>query len=151
MDEQALSYAESCFRERTGYSLSDSGKHKLRRCLHAFSLGEVIEALDASFSHYGKYDSCGRMTKEGSSKVLDMMYPICRHKRSGDIDLGTDSIYYSAGILSNRFGFQKKQFLPRLRQAEQRGTDPKELKRIALSARNYRTWRIAMEQLIGIA
>ncbi len=151
LNDQTLSYVESCFIEKTGFSLTGSGYHKLQHCLNAFSFTEVIEALEVSASMYGKYDSFGLMTKERASKVLDMIYPICKHKRNGDLDseIGTDSIYYVAGILHNRFGIPKKQFLPRLKRAKTCGIDSKELKEIALTAKNYQTWRIYMEKLIG--
>lgn len=153
LNAQTLSYVESCFLEKTGYSVNDSGHHKLQRCLNAFSFTEVIEALEVSASMYGKYDSCGKMTKKSAEKVFQMIYPICKHKRNGDIDneLGKDSIYYTAGILHNRFQFPKKQFLPRLKKATQLGINPKDLKEIALTAKNYQTWRINMEVLIGPA
>ena len=147
LNEQTFLYVESCFFEKTGYTLTENGKLKLRRCLMAFSLNEVIDAIDTSVSQYGKCDASGRMTRESTEKAFDMIYPICSHKRKGDIELGTDSIYYIAGILSNRFSISKKQCLPRLKKADEFGLDHKELKRIALSAKNYRTWRITMEKL----
>ena len=153
LDEKTASYVESCLQEKTGYSLTDTGKRKLRQLLHSFSLGEVIDAIETAVSMVGKYDSCGRMTKDSAEKVFQMIPHVCKHNRKGDLasELGTDSIYYVAGILHNRFQFPKKQFLPRLRQAKQYGIDPKELKRIALSAKNYRTWRFTIEELIETA
>ena len=149
MDEQTVSYVASCFQAKTGYSLAEAGIQKLRRSLHAFSLSEVLDAIDVCASSYGKYDTRGLMTQESANEVFRMIQPVCRHKRDGDIELGTDSIYYSAGILHNRFSFPKKQFLPRLRQAEACGIDAKKLKEIALTAKNYQTWRIQMEELIA--
>ena len=149
MTDRIRSYADTCFEEKTGYYLTATGKQKIHRSLNAFPLGEVIDALEASVLQYGQYDSSGHMTKESANKVLTMIYPICKHKRNGDADQGKDSIFYAAGILHNRFRIPKKQFLPRLRKAEQCGIDPKKIKEIALTSRNYQTWRITMENLIG--
>ena len=149
LNDQTVSYVTSCFAEKTGYAVAEKGKQKLRRCLQDFSLGEVLDALDASVAHYARHDAHGHMAPESIGNALNMIYPICRHKRDGDIALGTDSIYYSAGILQNRFRIAKKYFLPRLREAEQCGIDPKELKAIALSAKNFTSWRSKMDALTG--
>lgn len=153
LSDQSLSYVESCFHEKTGYSLTDTGQRKLRQIMNAFSLGEVIDALETAVSIFGKFNSYERMTKDSVEKVVQMIGPVCKHARNGDLEseIGPDSIYYVAGILHNRFQFPKKQFLPRLRQAKQYGIDPKELKRIALTVKNYRTWRMSMEELIETA
>ena len=151
LNAKTLSYVESCFQEKTGYSLADTGKHKLQQCLNTFSLCEVIEAIEIGIKQYGKYDSSGQMKKENAEKVFQMIRPICKHRRDGDVEteLGKDSIYYVAGIIHNRFGIPKKQFLPRLKRAKQIGIDGKELKEIALTAKNYQSWRIAMEKLLN--
>ena len=151
LNERTFLYVEACFQEKTGYALKETGKLILKKCLKAFPPGEVLDALDISVSQYGKYDSDNQMDIKSAKKVLDLIYPICKHKRLGDIDTGSNSIYYSAGILHNRFHFPKKQFLPRLKKAVQLGIDPKELKEMALSVKNYQNWRIAMENLINAA
>ena len=150
LDEQVVAYIASYYADKTGYTLNKKGIQILSRSLNTFSLDEALHAIDTSIMYYGQYNSLGQMTKESVEKVLSMIYPICSHKRKGDIELGKDSIYYTAGILHNRFNYPKKQFLPRLKKAEQCGIELKKLKEIALAAQNYRAWRIAMESLLGV-
>ena len=149
MEEQTVSYVESCFSDKTGYSLLSGGKQILRQSLHMFSLCEVLDALEICAAQYGRFESSVGMTKESANKVLNMIYPVCKHKRDGNFDQSKESIFYTAGILHNRFNFPKKQFMPRLLKASQLGVDPKQLKEIALSVKNYQNWRIAMDTLLN--
>ena len=148
MDERITSYVASCFAEKTGYSLTPQGKHILRRSLHTFSAAEVLDALEVCASQYGRFEASSCMTKVSANKVLNMIYPVCKHKRDGDINYEKESIFYTAGILHNRFQIPKKQFLSKLRKAETCGIGLKKIKEIALTVKNYQTWRITMEKLI---
>ena len=148
MEEKTVAYVASRFAEKTGYSVTPKGTQKLRRSLHAFSLSEVLDALEVCASQYGRFETDACMTKESANKVLNMIYPVCKHKRNGDIDQKKESIFYTAGILHNRFQFPKKQFLPRLRKAEKGGVELQKIKEIALTVKNYQTWRITMDNLI---
>lgn len=106
-----------------------------------FGLQTVMDGMDAGFD---SYCSAG-IDKDSVIQAFSKLGGICHNLKNPD----ERGIRYARGILRNRLNYVHEGIaISLLREARAAGADDEELKEMAASARNWRSWQDDMHALI---
>ncbi|HNQ78219.1 MAG TPA: HNH endonuclease [Acidobacteriota bacterium] len=121
-----------------GWSVSEEGKRTLKKWLQRFSLSEITAAMDTSATQYLKFEKEGKCTQESWEQAFSKIPGICSVTRECEKDPDLREIFYIKGILRNKCSyFNNAEAMELLESARSWGIPVSELRKLALSVRNW--------------
>lgn len=159
LKEQEVNAVADYFSKLTNYCLTDHGWAKVRKWLEKYSLKEILNAVERSASQYLERDEEGKPTPDSAGKVFDYIPKICSCNRLTAEKPHIKELFYIRGILRNRLNYVNERLALQwleglyylladdLDSVDQRAID--EIKRVALSVRNWTEFRTYCEDMLG--
>jgi hypothetical protein len=133
----------------SGWSLAESGIADLRKQIKKFGVKEIMDAMDISANKYIRYDDDGKITKESIEKAFEYIFRICIVARAAQKEPYLVDLFYIRGILKRRLYYCNSQkSLELMKKAVTLGITVDELKKLALSTRNWSEWLEEIENAI---
>lgn len=132
----------------TGFSLNESGRHELKKTIRRFGFEETLTGMRASVDSYLEYKD-DVPTSESVEKAFDFIVRICAAKQRAAEKPYMQELYYTRGILRNRFNYCNQNLaMELLEDAVLSGIGTDTLRRMATRARNWSQWRDEMDILM---
>lgn len=150
LDNETLEKISNLWSEYApAYSLNEHGKSQLRKLLRTFSLDEILTAIQTTADQY----LSGDVTKDLAERAFAAIGGICRVSREEKINPGSRELYYIRGIFrtrmrneSNYYGEDSK-VIEALRRTHRAGVTLPDLKKAALTARNWTHFFVTIDGL----
>lgn len=131
------------------YSLTEIGKAGIGKLVRAYGLAEIFESMRISVNQYVERKQDGTPTVESVNKAFDFIGRIARNRKRIQERPYLSDLYYIRNIAKRRCNyFNDWQAMSLLERAHLAGCEIDELREIALSARNWSDWSLAMEHLL---
>jgi hypothetical protein len=143
LDQTGAHEAQQFWSDLTGYSLTNQGTVKLRRLIRRYGLGEVLEAMRIAVDQYGERGEDTLFTAESVETSWRKVGGVCHVRRQEAEDPGVRELFYTRGILRNRFGltgYRLAEALDLLRRGRAAAISLDEQQRWAKKAGSYRDW-----------
>jgi HNH endonuclease len=143
LDKTGADEAQAFWSDLTGCELSAHGLGSLRRLIRRYGLGEVMESMRVAVDQYGERDADGVMTSESFELCCRKLGGICHVRQQEAEDPGVRELFYTRGILRNRFGltgYRLAEALDLLRRGRTAGISLDEQQRWAKKAGSYNHW-----------
>lgn len=128
-----------------GYHLSEHGEKDAKRLLRKYGLNTVLEAIEIASEKYLKTDPDGDLVRESVNEAWHKVGGICYYLSQPSDER---EIAYIRGIVRNRMYCNETYCLQLLKDAHRAGIELGELKDLAVTARNWSEWQLAMHDLI---
>lgn len=131
-----------------GFSITETGKRTLKKIIKDFNLNEVLEAMETAATHYLEWEG-DIVTAESWEVAFSKIGGIIKTKRLTEINPDLKDFNYIRGIVRNRFDYyDPKLTIKWLEAARSWGASIEELKSIACSTRNWKTFSQDIDELI---
>lgn len=151
LDADQIQMFNKQFDDCTGFHASDVGKRSIRKWLKTYSLVQLLEALDRSFSQYATYGEDGNITYESVQKIFDKVPGIAYSIKHPQPEY-MKRLYYIRGIMRNRFSYYDgESAIIMLRDAYQSGVDIEDMMELAKESRNWTEFRQGLSELVSEA
>lgn len=136
--------------ERSGFSITEFGRKRIRFMVRKYDFEFIIECLDISADQYLKIDGEDQYTKESAEKAFKYIHRICFHRSSADREPHIEELFYIRGILRNRLTYcDERKSLEYLKQAFSKGKSIEYLSEYALVVKNWTEFKARMEMIIN--
>lgn len=145
IEDEAVASIVAVLNERMGSrSVSEYGLTIVRKWLKKYSLPEILEAVDLSFTQYYRDDD-GDAT---ASKAFDYVTRIAYRKRLDKENPEMGQLYYIRGIGRNRIQwFDDVRGLNLLKECYRAGVSIEKLKEATLTAYSWSKWQLMLLEL----
>jgi hypothetical protein len=141
-------YVEALQRALAKYSqfvANDHGVRTIRKWLKKYSLADLLEALDTSFSQYLIVDVNGNAESQNWNKAFDMIPRIAAVNARGGLPEHLQKAFYARGILRRRLSYMnEREVMILMKDALADGLDPEQLIEIAKEVRSWSEFKFAM-------
>lgn len=134
-----------------GWSVSDTGRQKLRKWIRDFSVEEVCRAMDTAAEQYLRFNDDGTVTQESWEVAFGKIPGVCRVERESKDNPDIRDLYYIRGIARKRIGsgwFDNAKALEWLQAARSWGVPIAELRSIANHTTGWRRFFDDLSQAI---
>lgn len=131
------------------YSCNDNARANIKKWLKRFSLAELFDAAEASFSSYLRADEPSDEAVEQWEKAFAYIPRIASVKKRGGYSNEEQRLFYIRGILRNRLNYVNERVcIILMRQAAEIGADISQMQDVACSVRSWTEFRDIVEAFI---
>ncbi len=143
--KKEFEYVEEIFKSKTGYGFSASGKKTLKKQIKKHGIKRVADAMDTSIDQYIEYED-DQVTKDSAEKILKYYPKILSNEKKFNEKPYLKDLYYIRGILRNRLHyFNEWKALKGLEELYEKGVSIESLKEMALTVRNWSSFKRILE------
>lgn len=132
------------------WTLSKTGKDKLRRWIKEYGLDHVLRAMSESIDTYGQRDDSHQYLDESIGKAFIKLGGVCRVMRDSVEKPYLKRIFYIRGILRARLHYVDERIVFKLLEdAAERHVDFDSVERLAKTVKNWTTFQAALVDFIA--
>lgn len=141
-------YVEAVQRELAKYSQLKANVHgvrMIRKWLKKYSLADMLEAIDTSFSQYLVVDVNCNADSQSWNKAFEMIPRIAAVNARGGLPEHMQKAFYARGILRRRLSYiNEREVMILMKDALADGLDPEQLIEIAKEVRSWSDFKAEM-------